>query len=224
MSVIYGSAAAPVVYGSHYGVIAGSGYFSRKQLKRAIKYGSYLGGAALGAPVVAAPVVPAPLYDVESRYYFEGGYRSSKHYAPYFHHYAPHIGGIDVSSAVSSAPSTVTTSPSEAVASKAKALLERFEGCEDFKSKMQQLERSAAELRKMGHPVDGLLSNWLFVGEPGTGMVAPSASLRVLAGVTWPSHLFTCFLLYLASILAFSLPALKYDVQYSSSDAPVRSR
>ena len=111
--------------------------------------------------------------------------------------YAPHIGGIDVSSAVSSAPSTVTVhaSPSEAVASKAKALLERFEGCEDFKSKMQQLERSAAELRKMGHPVDGLLSNWLFVGEPGTGMVAPSASLRVLAGVTWPSHVFTCFLL-----------------------------
>ena len=107
---------------------------------------------------------------------------------------------------------------------KAKARLEKFVGCEDFKSKMQQLERSAAELRKMGHPVDGLLSNWLFVGEPGTGMVAPFASLRVLAGVTWPSHLFTCFLLYLASILAFSLPALKYDVQYSSSDAPVRSR
>ena len=49
MSVIYGSAAAPVVYRSHYGGIAGSGYFSRKQLKRAIKYGSYLGGAALGA-------------------------------------------------------------------------------------------------------------------------------------------------------------------------------
>jgi hypothetical protein len=107
MSVIYGSAAAPVVYGSHYGGIDGSGYFSRKQIKRAIKYGSYFGGAALGAPVVSAPVVLAPLYDVESRYYFEGGYRSSKHYAPYFHHYAPHVGGIDVSSAVSIAPSTV---------------------------------------------------------------------------------------------------------------------
>ena len=96
---------------------------------------------------------------------------------------------------------------------KAKALLEKFEGCEDFKSKMQQLERSAAELRKLGRPVDGLLSNWLFVGEPHTGMVAPSASMHVLAGVTWSSHLFSCFLLYPASILAFSLPALKYDVQ-----------
>jgi len=98
------------------------------------------------------------------------------------------LAGIDVSSAVSSAFSGVTVhaSPSEVVASKAKALFENFEGCEDFKSKMQQLERSATELRKLGRPVDNLLSNWLFVGEPRTGMVAPPASLRVLAAVTWP--------------------------------------
>ena len=95
---------------------------------------------------------------------------------------------------------------------KAKVLLEKFVGCEDFKSKMQQLECSAAELRKLGRPVDDLLSNWLFVGEPRTGMVAPSTSLRALAGVTWPCHVFTCFLLYLASVLAFSLPLLKNDV------------
>jgi hypothetical protein len=92
----------------------------------------------------------------------------------------------------------------------------KIESFEDLKSKMQQLERSAAELRKFGRAVDDLLSNWLFVGEPATGMVAPSASLRVLAGVTCPSHLFTFFLV--------SLPALKYDSQYSSSDAPVHSR
>ena len=107
----------------------------------------------------------------------------------------------------------VHSSPSEADASKAKALLEKFEGCEDFKSKMQQLELLAAELRELGRPVDDLLSNWLFVGERGTGMVAPPASLLVLAAVTWPSYLLACFLLYLASILAFSLPVLKYDVQ-----------
>ena len=105
-----------------------------------------------------------------------------------------------------------------------KLFSKKIESFEDFKSKMQQLERSAAELRKLGRAVDDLLSDRLFVGEPGTGMVAPSASLRVLAGVTCPSHLFTYFLVYLASILAFSLPALKYDSQYSSSEAPVRSR
>jgi hypothetical protein len=234
MSAMYGSAAAHVVYGSHYGGTDGPAYFSRKQLKRAIKYGSYFGGVSLGAPIVTAPAL---LYDVESRYYFEGGYRSSKHsapyfhhyaqhYAPYFHHYAPQIGGINVSSAVSSAQfpmeveftfppcsyiqpveGTVKVHANDAVDHqslvKAKALLEKFVGCEDFKSKMQQLERSAAELRKLGLPVDDLLSNWLFVGEPRTGMVAPSASLRVLAGVTRPSHVFTCFFLHLAYILAF---------------------
>jgi hypothetical protein len=100
-----------------------------------------------------------------------------------------------------------------AVHSSPKALLEKFEGCEDFKSKMQQLELLAAELRELGRPVDDLLSNWLFVGEPRTGMVAPPASLIVLAAVTWPSYLLACFLLYLASILALSLPVLKYDVQ-----------
>jgi hypothetical protein len=36
------SSAAPVIYGSHLGAgLYGSGYLSRKHLKRAIKYGSY---------------------------------------------------------------------------------------------------------------------------------------------------------------------------------------
>ncbi len=37
------SSAAPVIYGSHHGIY-GSGYLSRKHLKRAIKYGSYHSG------------------------------------------------------------------------------------------------------------------------------------------------------------------------------------
>ena len=45
-------AAAPVIYGSHSGIY-GSGYLSRKHLKRAIKYGSYYGhGAVYGAAPV----------------------------------------------------------------------------------------------------------------------------------------------------------------------------
>ena len=110
-------AAAPVVYGSQSGIY-GSSYLSRKHLKRAIKYGSYYGGA-LGygsyygaapvaveqrevsessAPVISAPVIHAPLYG--SRYHTKGGYQST-------HYYGHHIGGYGapvVHSSVAAAP------------------------------------------------------------------------------------------------------------------------
>ena len=72
------------IYGSHLheAHVYGSGYMSRKHLKRAIKYGSYYGGFA--APAVhsseatAAPIVHAPLYG--SRYHTKGGYQSSSNF------------------------------------------------------------------------------------------------------------------------------------------------
>ena len=62
-------------------VLYGSSYLSRKHLKRAIKYGSYYGGASVvntESGTVAAPVVHAPLY--ASRYHSKGGYQSSHGY------------------------------------------------------------------------------------------------------------------------------------------------
>ena len=72
--------------------IYSSGYVSRKQLKRAIKYGSYYGAVpVIQAPLgleycahVAAPVMHAPL--CASRYYSKGGYQSS-------HHTVGHVSG-----------------------------------------------------------------------------------------------------------------------------------
>jgi hypothetical protein len=62
-------------------VLYGSSYLSRKHLKRAIKYGSYYGGASVvntESGTVSAPVVHAPLY--ASRYHSKGGYQSSHGY------------------------------------------------------------------------------------------------------------------------------------------------
>jgi hypothetical protein len=77
--------------------VYGSGFLSRKHLKRAIKYGSYYGAAS----VVSAPVdhiqwghvaVHQPLHT--SHYYSKGGYQSSHHTD--HHHLGEHLHGSEV--------------------------------------------------------------------------------------------------------------------------------
>ena len=51
------------------------------------------------------------------------------------------------------------------------SILDGLEGLGDFKSKMQQLVLNLAEKRAQGRPVGELLSNWIFLGRPGTGSV-----------------------------------------------------
>jgi hypothetical protein len=82
--------------------VYGSGFLSRKHLKRAIKYGSYYGAApVVSAPVdhiqwghvsASGPMVHQPLRT--SRYYSKGGYQSSHHTDHY--HLGEHLHSSEV--------------------------------------------------------------------------------------------------------------------------------
>ena len=75
------------------------------------------------------------------------------------------------------------------------SILDGLEALGDFKSKMQQLMLNLAEKRAQGRPVGKLLRNWIFLGRPGTGEIAPRLlqcihfdSFRVILSVSENMH------------------------------------
>ena len=108
MSVLYGSQILPSSYGSAYleSGIYGSSYLSRKHLKRAIKYGSYYGGApgligGYDAPLVHSSVAAAPVVYGSQSGIYGSSYLSRKHLKRAIK-YGSYYGGAPVFSGISS--------------------------------------------------------------------------------------------------------------------------
>jgi hypothetical protein len=49
------------------------------------------------------------------------------------------------------------------------SILDEFQSLGDFKSQMQTLQNSVVGLKAQGRPISNLLTNWMFLGNPGTG-------------------------------------------------------
>ncbi len=49
------------------------------------------------------------------------------------------------------------------------SILDEFQSLGDFKIQMQTLQNSVVGLKAQGRPISNLLTNWMFLGNPGTG-------------------------------------------------------